>query len=579
MSSFEQYSTYLQDAMESWNCPGAAVIVVRGDEVLHQAAYGLRDVEGQQPMTLDTRFAMASVTKSFTAMSIALLVDDGKLEWDKPVREYMPEFILHDPYITANITVRDMLSHRTGLPRHDFVAWRMELSLDEFIKRMRHLKFSATFREKFQYNNLMYYAAGYLIEKLSGMKWADFMHQRIFQPLGMAASNFSPEAPQPDQITAFGYRVDRDEDGGAKGLIRMPYGHHSSLTPGTAGALFSTAADLLQWLRVHVNEGQAGDVRLVSAANLKQMHLPHTIIPSGGIHEALFGSVINTYGMGWAVTPYRGYTLVEHGGNVEGFSLSMGCIPEEKIGVIGLTNVAGLPLRDAILFESIDRALGLPERDWNKKFHALMDPVLAAEAHGKQTSASERVDDAPPTHPLETYVGVYSADGYPDFAVRKLDDSSLQASTVGSLDWSTLRPYHYNVFEWHLTDFDFYMKIRFQVNDNGEIDSIAVPIEPAVDHVIFKRKPLELSADALAAITGKYVTEIPGLAFIITIRDGKVYINAEGDVAAEAKPYRQEEAMIGVESQGVRFEFIRENGTFDKFLYKAPGTTLEAKRA
>ena len=168
MSRLSEFDAYIEAAMRSWSCPGVALSIVRGDEVLHQAVYGLAEVENQVALTAGTRFAMASVTKSFTAMSVALLVDEGKLEWDKPVYEYMPEFILDDAYITRHVTVRDMLSHRTGLPRHDWAAWRLDISRAEFIQRMRYLKFSATFREKFQYNNLMYYAAAHLVEKLAG---------------------------------------------------------------------------------------------------------------------------------------------------------------------------------------------------------------------------------------------------------------------------------------------------------------------------------------------------------------------------------------------------------------------------
>lgn len=402
MSRLGDFDHYVQAAMQSWNCPGVAFAIVQGDQVLHHGAFGLRDVENSLPMTEDTRFAMASVTKSFTAMSIALLVDEGKLEWDKPVCEYMPEFLLNDEYVTRHVTVRDMLSHRTGLPRHDMAAWRIDVSLAEFVKRMRHYKFSATLREKFQYNNLMYYASAYLIEKLANQPWDEFIQKRIFELLGMTASNFVPDAPREGQFTSQGYRVDRDEPGGAKGLVRMPYGQHTRLSPGAAGALFSTLSDLSQWLKIHVNDGRTGDVKLISADNLKQMHLPQTIIPGGGISEALHGNTIFTYGMGWFVEPYHGYTLVHHGGNVEGFSLIIGFVPQARVGVVGLTNVAGLPLRDVLLYEGIDCALDLPERDWNTRFHQVTDPVLKGMAQGKQTAAQERLENAPATHGLDS---------------------------------------------------------------------------------------------------------------------------------------------------------------------------------
>ena len=577
MTRFGSYDGYIQDAMRSWNCPGVALAVVKGDELIHQSVFGLRDVENNLPLTAQTRFAMASCTKSFTAMSVALLVDEGKLEWDKPVREYMPEFILDDPYVTQHVTVRDMLSHRTGLPRHDFSAWRLDITRAEFIKRMKHLKFNATFREKFQYNNLMFYAAAYLVEKVAGQKWEDFVRARIFLPLGMTSSNFKPEPPEQGQVNAQGYRVDRETDGSVKGLVNMPFGLHTELSPGAAGALFSTLADLIQWLKVHVNDGRIGDFQLVSPDNLKQMHLPQTVIPGGGIGEALMGNTIYTYGMGWFVEPYRESTLISHGGNVEGHSLIIGFLPKEKIGVVGLTNIAQLPLRDVLLYESIDRALDLPERDWNRKFHATYDPLIVAEAQAKQTAKEEKIEQAPSTHPLETFAGTYAAKGYPDFAVR-MNGEGLQACTVGSLKWSELRHYHYNVFEWNLNDFDIWVKIQFWVNENGEIDSVSIPFETEVEDILFTRKPPELSAEILAALVGEYQTPVEGMVFTVTVQAGKIYLAQTGAAPEVIKPYKLEQAVVGFRLKRIRLDFIREKNGFPRLVIKSPDFTIEAKR-
>lgn len=577
MGQLDNFDEAIEAAMASWHCPGAAIVVVRGDEILHQRAYGLCNVEENLPLTVDTRFAMASVTKSFTAMSVALLVDEGKLAWDKPVREYIPEFILNDPYVTEHITVRDMLSHRTGLPRHDFAAWRLDIPLAEFIKRMQHLKFSASFREKFQYNNLMYYATAYLIETVAEQPWQTFMQERIFTPLGMTASNFTPEPPEATQVNAEGYRVDRDEEGGAKGLIHMPYAAFTALSPGAAGALFSTLADLTQWLKVQVNNGRAGDVQLVSSDNLKQMHLPQTVIPGDGIQEALMDNTIFAYGMGWFIEPYRGYTLIHHGGNLEGHSLIVGFVPQEQIGVVGLTNIAMLPLRDVLLYDAIDRALELPEGGWNRKFHDLFDPIIAGQAQGKQTATAERVTDAPPTHPPATYTGTFEADGYPDFAV-KLEDDALQACTVGSLEWSTLRHYHYNVFEWHMTAWDNWMMIQFLVNENGEIDMVSLPIEPAVDNVIFRRKAPTLAPELIAAICGVYEPPIAGMTVTISAQADKIYFTQTGAAAQEIKPYLLNDKVVGFRLDRMRLDFAREQETISHLTLKMPGMTLEAPR-
>ncbi len=577
MMRLDKFDQYIKSAMDSWHCPGTAVVIVKGNEVLHKGAYGLRDVDDHLPMTEDTRFPAASVTKSFTAMSAALLVDEGKLEWDKPVREYMPEFILDDHYVTQHLTVRDMLSHRSGMPRHDFSAWRLDVSRAEFIKRMRHLKFSATFREKFQYNNLMYYATGYLVEKIAKKHWEDFMQERILSPLGMDASNFVPEPPGEGLFNAIGYRVDRDDVGGAKGLVRMPFGQHTELAPGAAGSLFSTLADLTQWLKVHVNDGRAADVQLVSPDNLKQMHLPQTIIPRGGIREALMGNAIITYGLGWFIEPYRGYTLIHHSGGVEGHSLIIGFIAQEKIAAAALTNIAALPLCELLLYEAIDRALDLPEKHWNTKFHNILDPIIAAEAKGKQTAAEERIEEAPPTHPLEIYTGTYEADGYPDFEV-KLEGEKLQACTVGSLEWSELSHYHYNVFEWHLSDFDLWLKIRFLINDNGDIESISIPLETQVDNVIFIRKNPVLSEDVIAEIIGVYDPPIDGLKITIIAHEGKIYSRLTGNPQLEIKPYKYEDDVVGFRVDRTRLDFIRKKNVITHLIYKTQFLTIEAPR-
>ena len=577
MSRFDDYNQYIQNAMQSWSCPGVALAIVKGDDVIHRGVFGWRDVENQLHMTEDTRFAMASVTKSFTAMSIAQLVDDGKLEWDKPVREYLPEFILDDPYVTQHVTVRDMLCHRTGLPRHDLSAWRLDISRAEFVKRMKYFKFSATFREKFQYNNLMYYVSAYLVEKLSNQKWEDFIQQRIFSPLKMTASNFKPEPPEAGQFTAKGYRIDRDTDGSAKGLINMPFGLHTELSPGSAGALFSTLADLTQWLKVHVNDGHVGDVQIVSPENLKQMHLPQMVIPGGGFIEALMGNTIFTYGMGWFIEPYRGYTLIHHGGNVEGHSLITAFLPQKKIGIVVLTNIARLPLRDVLLNESIDRALDLSNRDWNKKFHEMFDPIIIGEEAAKKTAAQEKVENAPPSHSLDNYVGNYKAEGYPNFAVR-MNGDSMQACTEGSLDWSALRHYHYDIFEWHLADFDVWVKVRFLVNDEGEIDSVSVPVEPEVENTIFTRKPPELSNEIIAELLGNYDTTIDGVAFSITAHERKVYIVQTGGSPEEIKPYKMSNNTIGFKLRRSRFDFTREKDAIKRMVLKTPDMTIEALR-
>ncbi|MFU8888772.1 MAG: serine hydrolase [Trueperaceae bacterium] len=577
MPDWNDFDRYVQDALPTWHCPGVAVAVLRGDDVAYRAAHGLRDVENDLPLTPETRFAMASVTKSFTAMSVALLVDAGELAWDRPVREVVPELILHDAIATAQLTPRDMLSHRTGLPRHDLSAWRLDLPRAEFVKRLRHLPLSAGFREKYQYNNLMYYVAAHVVERVTGQRWEDFVRQRIFEPLGMTASNFEPAPPRDDQVNALGYRVDRDDDGRARGLIPMPFGAHTELSPGSAGALFSTLDDQVRWLGLHANGGRWGDVRLLAPETCAQMHLPITVVPAGGPKAALMGNELFAYGMGWFVEPYRGHTVVQHGGNVEGHSLLIGFVPRERTGVVVLANGAGMPLRDALFYEALDRALDLPPRDWNARCHGLYDEAFRGMARGKTTATGERVPDAPPSRPLDAYAGTYATDGYPDIEVGREGDD-LRARLVGSLGWSPLRHLHYDVFEWELTDFDERMAVRFQTDDRGEIGSLAAPIEPAVADAVFRRRPLELPDDVLAALPGTYDTPIEGLAIAVTVTGGKVHATQTGGTPDELTAYALTDELVGFRHERTRLDFARAGGRVERVTLKAPGMALEARR-
>jgi len=209
----------------------------------------------------------------------------------------------------------------------------------------------------------------------------------------------------------------------------------------------------------------------------------------------------------------------------------IGFVPRERTGVVVLANGAGMPLRDALFYEALDRALDLPPRDWNARFHGLFDEAFRSMAHGKTTATRERVPDAPPSRPLDAYAGAYATDGYPDVEVRREGDD-LEARLVGSLDWSPLRHLHYDVFEWELTGVDVRMVVRFQTDDQGAIGSLATPIEPEVADAVFRRRPLVLPADVLAALPGTYDTPIEGLAIAVTVTGGKVYATQTGGTSS-----------------------------------------------
>ena len=484
MNHFKDFGNYIENAMSSWHCPGASIVVVKGDTVLHQGAYGLRDVEANLSMTLDTCFPIASITKSFTAMCVALLVDEGKLDWDTPVRDYAPEFILDDAYATQHVTVRDILSHRTGLAGHYWATYRIDIELAELINRLKYLKFSSSFREKWQYNNTLYMATAYLVEKLSNQNWQDFLHERILSPLDMTGSAASLDLLTKNQAVAKGYRVKRDDEGGVETVSDAAFGNFADKYPGMAGSMISTLADLTTWLKLQLNKGELKGHTFVTPESLRQMHLPQMVVPIDESTEDLLGTTSISYGLGWFIEPYKGHTLIAHSGELEGHTTWIAFIPKENITVIVLTNLTENPLAHVLMRESIDRALGLKMEDWNSKLHKAIDPMYVEAARNRKELA---VADTQPSHPLEDYVGTYKAQGYPDFTVR-LKSEHLEACRVGSLVWSELRHYQFDTFEWHIPNYDAWRKLRFINKGNGKIDGVSLFLEPAIGDIIFERE-------------------------------------------------------------------------------------------
>jgi len=236
-----------------------------------------------------------------------------------------------------------------------------------------------------------------------------------------------------------------------------------------------------------------------------------------------------------------------------------------------------MPLRDALLYEALDTALGLEARDWSARMHGLFDEAFRGMARGKTTAARERVENAPPSHALGDYAGTFSADGYPDFAVRREGDA-LQARLVGSLDWTSLRHLHFDVFEWELVDFDETMLARFLTNDQGEVDGVSLPIETEVDDVTFRRRPVELPEAVSDALLGTYDTAVAGLAFEFSRRAGKLYVTPGGGSAEEARPYRLDDEAVGLRAGRARYEFAREGDGLPRLTVKAPGIVWDATR-
>ena len=303
----ESIERFVLEQLAAWEVPGCAVAVVHDGHVVLAAGWGQRDLETKLPVTSNTLFAIGSTTKAFTAATVGALVEDGLLEWERPLRDYVPEIRLNDPVVTDRLTVIDLLSHRSGLPRHEMV-WlgHPGRSRAEVVRRLRFLPLSKDLRQEFQYCNLGYLAAGYAVEMLSGTPWEDYLRTRLLAPLGMSRSNLSAGdmTADPDHATAYERRQGV--------VVPVPQRPVTALAP--AGAVNSCAADMARWLMAQLGGGQVDGRAVMSPGTVARQHAPHIVLPEDRTFPA---STRHAYGLGWLVGRYRDHRLLEHGGNLE----------------------------------------------------------------------------------------------------------------------------------------------------------------------------------------------------------------------------------------------------------------------
>jgi len=495
----KDFDEYVAKALKDWQVPGVAIAVVKNDAVVFAKGYGVRKLGDTAPVNEKTLFAIGSASKAFTAASIAMLVDEGKLKWDDPAAKYLSGFELYDPYATRELTVRDLLCHRSGLERGDLLWYGSALNRDEILRRVRYLKPSWSFRSLFGYQNIMFLAAGQILPSVSGKDWDTFVKARIFKPLGMTSTNTSiKDLAGLDNVATPHAKIDEKVE-------IIPWRNIDNIAP--AGAINSNAVDMAQWVRLQLGEGKYKDDRLISSGSVKEMHTPQTIIRAEGIWEKLFPeSHFLTYGMGWFLTDYRGRKIVQHGGNIDGMSALVGMAPEEKLGLVILTNMNGTSLPTALMNKIIDLYMHAPEKDWSAE---MLKSIRALEAQGE--AAEKKIEQAriKGTHPslsLDKYSGSYKDEMYGE--ARIASENGKLVLHFGPAFIGDLEHWHYDTFRATWRDRSLGKGlVTFTLNAEGKIEGMKV--QNLAD---FKRGPdpadtaagIKLSEPELRVYAGKY---------------------------------------------------------------------------
>ena len=479
------FDQWVESVMAEWKVPGLGVAIVEDGKTVFAKGYGWRNVEQQLPVTPDTLFAIGSNTKSFTATLLAMQVDEGTLAWDTPIRTVLPEFRLHDPVATAGMTAVDLLSHRSGLPRHDLFWYATGKSRTELIAGLHHLEPSASFRSKYQYQNLMFLTAGVVAERIGGKSWEELVEERIFRPLGMERATFSVDRMQQDDDFSYGYGAEQE-------IERVPFRNIDAIGP--AGSINTSARELARYVLFHLAYGKVGDTQLLKEDSARLMQLPQMVM-TGPLRERLKdGPEISdpSYGLGLMVGGYRGRKHVSHGGGIDGFISAMEWLPDEQIGVIALSNTSHTGTVPALVVRNaLDRMLGLEPIDWAARARKREAEAKAKVEEAKKADLAAAVAGTSPSHPLADYAGDYEHSGYGKASVR-VEGDGLILVVVG-IEFP-LEHYHYDLF---IVPYDLPadaaaagfggVKIRFDYDDAGAINLVSVPLEPAVSPIRFER--------------------------------------------------------------------------------------------
>jgi CubicO group peptidase (beta-lactamase class C family) len=395
--ALEGFDTVVTMGLDELRVPGAAIAVVKDKEVILAKGFGYRDVDKKLPVTADTLMAIGSSTKAFTAFVLGTLVDKGQVEWDAPVRDYIPWFRLLDAQAGERLTPRDLVTHRSGLPRHDLLWYNNHTATREaLVRSLAYLQPSADLREKWQYNNLMFLTAGYLVETMTGRSWEANVRSLVFEPLGMTRSNFSVAESQKDADFAFPY----DERDGK--VQKIPF--RDITTIGPAGSINSSVNEMSRWVSVHINGGKLGDAQIIGADTLADLHRPY--MTTGTISTRPDITSFD-YALGWMVDNYRGHNRVYHGGNIDGFSALVSLWPDDGLGFVILTNKNGTGLPELLVRTAADRILGLEAVDW---IGDAAKKIAAGREVGKKAEENKTARRRPgtvPAHKLEEYAGDY----------------------------------------------------------------------------------------------------------------------------------------------------------------------------
>ncbi|MCC6123511.1 MAG: serine hydrolase [Pirellulales bacterium] len=564
----EGFDGYMEKVLKDWNAPAVAVGIVSDDKLAFAKGYGYRDYGKKLPITSKTLCPIASNSKLFTAIAAGMLVEEGKLTWDEPVRNSVPAIRFFNDALNNTVTVRDMLGHRTGITRHDAMWYKSDFTRKEMFERLKYLEPRVPMRQLYLYNNLMYAATGQLIELQSGKTWEEFVRERILLPLEMKNTLYSIDEmlKQPDHGVPFTEKRDTDE------LFQMPYYEDTQgLAP--AGAIISNIEDVSHWLIALLNEGKYEGKQVLPPNALRATLQPAIAMPNTLGETMGFWEILNpSYGMGRMTASYRGRLLTYHGGDLGGFHSQISFMPHEKMGVIVF--VIGdhcSKLYNFVSYNVYERLLGMDRTPWSERMSAARNKDKQADKEGRAQAGAGQVPGTKPSHPLADYVGEYEN---PAFGILKIELKDGQLVSDFHKEALPLRHFHYDRFDSPNDELFGMRSVKFGANPQGDIDTAVFNLEEV--EAVFTRKPKTLDPQLAKQLAGTY--EAPsGARFRVALEGGELSVSLPGQPGDRLVPYKGLKFKVAHNADLV-VEFVVENGQAKGLKQIDPTGVFDFKR-
>lgn len=465
----------MNNLKDEHNVPSMQVGIIKDEEVIFSHAVGYRDYENKIDADTKTVYAIGSATKAFVAESIAMLVDEKKLQWDTPIKKYIPEFKMYDNYVSENLTVRDILCHRCGLPRHD-LTWYLNqdmFSLEDMIHNLRYLEPNEPFRYKMQYQNHMFMLAGYLIERVTGKKWDRFVYERILSPLQMGDTNCSVEDSKRLDNKALPYRFDGS-------IKEIPFRNIDVI--GSAGAINSNAENMLKWVQLNLAKGQWEGKTIISKENIKECHTPQMVNLEAPLNRTVFEEIkLCSYGLGWFIESYKGHEVIHHGGNIDGFAAMVSFIPEINAGFVILTNGDGNKTSSILQNIIYDILLDCDRTDWNSRYIAMAEKQKREMDDEINKIYSSAPKNTKPSLPLGDYTGNYDNTAYGKISISADEGKLILKSSSASY---SLEHLCFDSFMLPLGVQSMSVPLKFNIDVMGKITGVDIDFEPSINEMI-----------------------------------------------------------------------------------------------